>query len=284
MCVQLYFTNPDVPSRPLPSSVDGLAVSIASGALIEGMPLILMDDGSYDLHLNRFFRACLGMGAHSPNTWRSSARDIFVWARFLCERRGGKTVWQVDRHDVLAFHRARWLSAAPYRISASSWNRGIAALDKFYRWAVEEGIMTTSPFSYAVTLHRTAGTRALLAVTANRSRERAARRHDCVLLILAAICCLATLGCAEVCLTVRKTRPGAAAMASAMHCSPTPGYDRFAVVRGRQPVARRSSAYVGLRHAFGPVRPSRRGRQRRTTAPHSHPPPGLKDDQRLHRS
>ncbi|HXH46560.1 MAG TPA: hypothetical protein VNK51_22330 [Bradyrhizobium sp.] len=68
--------NPDVPSRPLPSSVDGLAVSIASGALdvaeraalIEGMPLILMDDGSYDLHLNRFFRACLGMGAHSPNT------------------------------------------------------------------------------------------------------------------------------------------------------------------------------------------------------------------------
>ena len=38
--------------------------------------------------------------------------------------------------------------------------------------------MTTSPFSYAVTLHRTAGTRALLAVTANRSRERAARRHD----------------------------------------------------------------------------------------------------------
>ncbi|WP_245325411.1 hypothetical protein [Bradyrhizobium sp. CCH5-F6] len=51
-------------------------MSIASGALdvaeraalIEGMPLILMDDGSYDLHLNRFFRACLGMGAHSPNT------------------------------------------------------------------------------------------------------------------------------------------------------------------------------------------------------------------------
>ena len=186
MSVQLYFTNLDALSLPLPSSFDGIAVNIVPGALdvaeraglIDGMPFILMDDGSYDLHLNRFFCACPGMGARSPNTWRSYARDILVWARFLGERRGGKTVWQADRHDVLAFHRARRLSAAPYRISASSWNRGIAALDKLYRWALEEGIMTTSPFSYAVTLHRRAGTRALLAVTANRSRERAARRHD----------------------------------------------------------------------------------------------------------
>src|SRR6266851_507670 len=137
-----------------------------------------MDDGSYDLHLNRFFRACPGMGARSPNTWRSYARDILVWARFLSERRGGKTVWQVNRHDVLAFHRARRLSDAAFRISAASWNRSVAALDKLYRWAVEEGIITTSPFSYGVTLRRSAGTGAVLAVTTNRARERAARRHN----------------------------------------------------------------------------------------------------------
>ncbi|WP_439544040.1 tyrosine-type recombinase/integrase [Hyphomicrobium sp.] len=144
--------------------------------LIDGMPFILMDDGSYDLHLNRFFRACPGMGA--PNTWRSYAHDILVWARFLCERRGGKTVWQADRHDVLAFHRARRLSDAAFRISAASWNRSVAALDKLYRWAVEEGVITTSPFGYCVTLRRTASTSAVLAVTTNRARERAARRHD----------------------------------------------------------------------------------------------------------
>ncbi|MGD4318379.1 hypothetical protein QT621_28265, partial [Xanthomonas citri pv. citri] len=82
--MQLYFTNLDALSRPL--SIDGLAVRIAPGALdvgeraglIDGMPFILMDDGSYDLHLNRFFRACPGMGARSPNTWRSYARDILV--------------------------------------------------------------------------------------------------------------------------------------------------------------------------------------------------------------
>ena len=183
VCVQLYFTNLDALSRPLPLSIEGHAVRSAldvgeRAGLIDGMPFILMDDGSYDLHFNRFFRACPGMGARSPNTWRSYARDILVWARFLSERRGGKTVWQADRHDVLAFHRARRLSDAAFRISAASWNRSVAALDKLYRWAVEEGIITTSPFSYGVTLRRTAGTRALLAVTANRSRERAARRHD----------------------------------------------------------------------------------------------------------
>lgn len=182
--MHLYFTDLGAVLRPL--SIDGLVTSIAPDALdvaehaglIDGMPFILMDDGSYDLDLNRFFRACPGMGARSPNTWRSYARDILVWARFLAERRGGKTVWQADRHDVLAFHRARRLSDAAFRISAASWNRSIAALDKLYRWAVEEGIISASPFSYGVTLRRTAGSRAVLAVAANRARERAARRHD----------------------------------------------------------------------------------------------------------
>jgi len=180
----LYFTDLDTISRPL--FLDDLAVSLAPGALdavertglIHGMPFILMDDGSYDLDLNRFLRACPTMGARSPNTWRSYARDILVWARFLSERRGGKTVWQADRHDVLAFHRARRLSDAPYRISASSWNRSVAALEKLYRWAVEEEIITTSPFGYGFALRRAAGMRAMVAVTTNRARERAVRRHD----------------------------------------------------------------------------------------------------------
>ena len=154
--MQLYFTDLGALSRQLP--LNDLSVNVAPGALdmaelaglIDGMPFILMDDGSYDLDLNRFFRACPSMGARSPNTWRSYARDILVWARFLTERRDGKTVWQADRHDVLAFHRARRLSSVPYRISAASRNRSVAALDKLYRWAVEEGIIAASPFSYDV--------------------------------------------------------------------------------------------------------------------------------------
>src|SRR6266851_3874358 len=147
-----------------------------------------MDDGSYDLHLNRFFRACPGMGARSPNTWRSYARDILVSARFLGERRGGKTVWQADRHDVLAFHRARRLSDAAFRISAASWNRSVAALDKLYRWAVEEGIITTSPF---------AGQLARALYWRLRRTGRVSARHGgtiCVTSTSAAICYSATWG------------------------------------------------------------------------------------------
>ncbi|MGC5209495.1 site-specific integrase, partial [Escherichia coli] len=88
--------------------------------------------------LNRFFRACPTMGVRSLNSLRSYARDILVWLRFLAERRGGKSVWAADREDVAAYHEARRLSVPPHRISAASWNRCVAALDKLYRWAVEE--------------------------------------------------------------------------------------------------------------------------------------------------
>jgi site-specific recombinase XerD len=33
----------------------------------------------------------------------------------------------------------------PHRISAASWNRNIAALEKLYRWGVEEEFITTTP-------------------------------------------------------------------------------------------------------------------------------------------
>ncbi len=88
-----------------------------------------------------------------------------------------QVVWQADRHDVVAFHRARRLSDAAYRISASSWNRSIAALDKLYRWAVEEEVITTRP-SATCRAAPGAGTRTMVAVATNRARERAARRHD----------------------------------------------------------------------------------------------------------
>ena len=94
------------------------------------MPFILDVNGNYDHDLNRFFRACPTMGVRSMNSLRAYARDIIVWLRFLEERRNGKRVWQADRTDIAAFHEARRLSDPPYRISAASWNRAIAALDK----------------------------------------------------------------------------------------------------------------------------------------------------------
>lgn len=181
---QLYFTDGSALRAPV--SVEGvpvdLSVSLTEAAgrigLMDGMPFFLDRDGSYLHEENRFFRACPTMGVRSRHSLRAYAHDIFVWIRFLEERRGGKQLWRADYNDVIAFHHARRLSDAPFRISASSWNRAIAALDKLYRWALEEGLIASSPFRYDQFFRHGHGRGAPKVVEGNRARERAARRHD----------------------------------------------------------------------------------------------------------
>jgi site-specific recombinase XerD len=143
----------------------------------EGMPFILDDDGSYDPDLNRFFRACPTMGVRSPNSLRAYGRDLVVWTRFLRERRDGKPVWRADREDVAAYHAARRRSAPMHRISAASWNRAVAALEKFYAWALEEELITSSPFGSGMGWRRINGGR-VVPVKTMRAREPGARRSD----------------------------------------------------------------------------------------------------------
>ena len=181
---QLYFTDGSALRAPV--SVEGvpvdLSVSLTEAAgrigLMDGMPFFLDRDGSYLHEVNRFFRACPTMGVRSRHSLRAYAHDIFVWIRFLEERRGGKQLWRADYNDVIAFHHARRLSDAPFRISASSWNRAIAALDKLYRWALEEGLIASSPFRYDQFFRHGHGRGAPKVVEGNRARERAARPHD----------------------------------------------------------------------------------------------------------
>lgn len=180
---QLYFTDLGALRRAV--IVDGITHELSDEAieatesfgLVDGMPFILGQDGSYDHDLNRFFRACPTMGVRSLNSLRSYARDIVVWLRFLAERRGGKSVWAADREDIAAFHKARRLSSPPHRISAASWNRSIAALDKLYRWAVEEKLIDKAPFTYRQMWVRATDGGAI-GIAANMARESAARKRN----------------------------------------------------------------------------------------------------------
>jgi site-specific recombinase XerD len=180
---QLYFT--DLSTLRQSVTVDGVVhiLSVAEVAaaeklgLADGMPFILGDNGNYDHDLNRFFRACPTLGVRSPNSLRAYGRDILIWIRFLVERRDNKCLWAADRHDVAAFHAARRLALPPARISAASWNRSVAALDKLYRWAVEEGVIAKSPFTYRQSWRRT-NSGAVMTVAANAATERGARTRD----------------------------------------------------------------------------------------------------------
>ena len=141
-------------------------------------PSIVRDGSPYDPHLDRFFADLPLNGVRSQHSLRSYAYDLLVWVRFLDEARA-KTVWQATREDVDAYHRARRLDEAANRISAASWNRAIAALDKLYRWAVEEGLVGQSPFTYRDVWRRfPSGHGRTITVTRNQAYERAAKRSD----------------------------------------------------------------------------------------------------------
>jgi site-specific recombinase XerD len=159
-------------------------VGAAALGLVDGMPFILGDDGSYDHHLNHFFRACPTLGVRSMNSLRAYARDILVWMRFLQERRDGKSLWAANRDDIAAFHEARRLSDPPFRISAASWNRAVASLDKLYRWALDEKIITSVPFAYRQSWAYPSNHALSQPGTTNCAREKGARKGDVRLLDL----------------------------------------------------------------------------------------------------
>ena len=181
---QLFFTDLSALSRS--AMIDGVTDALSADeiaaasniGLVEGMPFILGDDGTYDHHLNRFFRTCPTMGLRSLNSLRAYARDIVVWMRFLKERRDGKSLWAANKEDIGAFHEARRLSDPPFRISAASWNRMIAALDKIYRWAVEEKIIAAVPFTYRQIWPHASISGSTMTMAVNCAREKGARKGD----------------------------------------------------------------------------------------------------------
>ncbi|MFE4514875.1 tyrosine-type recombinase/integrase [Kitasatospora sp. NPDC056783] len=172
--MEIFFTNPEALEA---AGVSHARTALERHGLHAGAPFILDDDGSYDVQLNRFLWSLPTLGVRSPNSWRAYALDLLTWARFLHEHRG-KTVWHADRDDVTAFHRARRVSPDPTQVvSASTWNRAVAALDKFYTWAVDEELIGRTPFKYYESSRRIGSGQQVL-VRNNRAMEKAAKRGD----------------------------------------------------------------------------------------------------------
>jgi site-specific recombinase XerD len=148
-----------------------------TGGFDHYVPIILRDGAVYDGQLDRFFLDLPLNGVRSSHSLRAYGYDIMVWVRFLEEARG-KTVWIADRSDVAAFHRARRHGDAGSRISAASWNRSIAALDKLYSWAKLEGIVESSPFVHRDAWRRGHGAGRACVLARNQAYERAAKRSN----------------------------------------------------------------------------------------------------------
>jgi site-specific recombinase XerD len=141
------------------------------------VPMILRDGRIYNGDLDRFLLDLPLNGVRSRHSLRAYGYDVMVWVRFL-EQACDKGVWEAERGDVTAFHRARRREEVGARISAASWNRSVAALEKLYRWAEVEGVVVASPFVHRHVWRRGHASQRIQVVARNESYERAAKRSD----------------------------------------------------------------------------------------------------------
>jgi Site-specific recombinase XerD len=137
------------------SSGSALIPGIDAGGVLhradvrERQRFILGPDGSYDVHLNQFLRDLPSWGVPSKNGQDAYCSDLTVVCRFLHEARGGKTIWQMDQADLRAFKSARLFGQDPDdRIAYSTWQRFLAALEKWVRWALDAELLAAEPFRY----------------------------------------------------------------------------------------------------------------------------------------
>ncbi|MFF4173237.1 tyrosine-type recombinase/integrase [Streptomyces sp. NPDC001744] len=115
----------------------------------EGQRFILGPDGSYDPELNRMLRDLPSWGVPSRNGQEAYCSELMLTCRFLHEARGGKTIWEMDGADLRAFKQARLFAKDPdERIEYGSWQRYIAALDKWVAWSLDAEILAAEPFGY----------------------------------------------------------------------------------------------------------------------------------------
>ncbi|WP_309484523.1 site-specific integrase [Streptomyces himalayensis] len=122
------------------------------GGVREGQPFILAGDGSYDLQLNRFLHELPSRGVRAENSVLGYARDVMLFVRFLETSWHGKPIWVCDGDDLRAYKRVRLWCGGPGAVSVGTWNRSVAALDKWVAWSLDAGLLKRAPFRY-VDLH-----------------------------------------------------------------------------------------------------------------------------------
>lgn len=144
--MELFYARAGGFENPLCPGTTVSAQEAESLGLLAGMPFVLNGDGSPDDTLNQFFLSLPATGGRSANTWRAYAGDLLAFARFLAPRR--RSVLDANWEDLQAYYALRRMHRGELHLSKGSWNRAVAALERFYEWAVEERLIAKTPFRY----------------------------------------------------------------------------------------------------------------------------------------
>lgn len=143
------FTRSDLPSMPaplpfvadLPNDWDEW---LRQSDLVPGTPFLLSPSYEYDVALNDFFQS-VKMVASAKTTQSGYARDLAAFLTFLWSARERRSWRDATEADHLAYLHWRRRDPAGPRVSGAAWDREVAAVNRFYRWALHCGHVQVNP-------------------------------------------------------------------------------------------------------------------------------------------
>ncbi len=142
-----YFTRRGLPlpvaDADLLADPAGLDRWLNEHDVLDGQPFLLDPFGRYDVTLNLFFTAELF--AEPRNTQLAVAHDLKRFLTFLWESRGERSWRDASPEDRAAFKRWRLFDPEGPHVESSTWDREVATVNRFYRWAVRRGHVRENP-------------------------------------------------------------------------------------------------------------------------------------------
>jgi len=109
----------------------------------DGRPYLIAPDGRYDIELNRYFETELN--ASPEDTQKATASDLKLWLTFLWVSRD-RTDWrEATPDDRAAYKHWRTVAARGPHVDLVTWDREVATVNQFYKWAVRHKHCTKNP-------------------------------------------------------------------------------------------------------------------------------------------
>ncbi|WP_246595263.1 site-specific integrase [Actinoplanes auranticolor] len=136
-----------VPSSPLPGMAQFCAAWpgwLAESGVEPGTPFLVSPSFGFDVVLNGFFREPT-MRAAAATTQSGYARNVAAFLSFLWSARDRRSWRDASEDDHLAYLVWRRRDPDGPRVAGATWDREVAAVNRFYRWAVRRGQVQRNP-------------------------------------------------------------------------------------------------------------------------------------------
>lgn len=117
---------------------------LRTAGVAPGTPFLLSPSFEYDTRLNGFFRSGR-LRSLAPRTQLGYARDLAAFLTFLWSARGATEWIHATEQDHLAYLYWRRHDPGGPCVAGATWNREVAAVNQFYRWALWAGHLQRHP-------------------------------------------------------------------------------------------------------------------------------------------